>query len=209
MTAKDDERIAARETGETPAGHSPPTSSVAHQLTWDRDADYLDADDSLEAQGDDWRYTIYPVPGREGETVGYHVSGGDNDSNDEIGSLVLDGRRGELTLPEARAAAEANYASRYREAEQFLDEILDGSEDDDGVPLTRRNDHGNIMCRVDEAGVNEVEVVVTLRDYGDGYDAANRRVTVSLRTVLSYTYNGDREGLVDDVRRLIRLESPS
>lgn len=62
-----------------------------------------------------------------------------------------------------------------------------------------------MVCRVNLPDIDEVEVVVTLQDYGDGYDANSRRATVSLRTVLSYSYNGDREGLVDDLRRLIRL----
>ncbi|KQY07962.1 hypothetical protein ASD37_08290 [Mycobacterium sp. Root135] len=207
MTADGNEHVPAFEPGGAAVGESPASARNTHQLIWDRDAAHLDGDDFLEAQGDDWKYTIYPVCGHDGETIGYHVSGGDNDSRDDIGSTLLYGKRGELTLPKARAAAEANYVSRYREAEQFLDDLLDDWEDDDGDPLTRRNDSGRIVCRVDVAGIDEVEVVVTLHDYGDGFDATSRRATVSLRTVLAYSYNGDREGLIDDLGRLIRLES--
>lgn len=59
---------------------------------------------------------------------------------------------GELTLDIAKAAAAANYASRYCEAEQLLDGLLDDWDDDDG-PRTRRSDPGHFLCRVDEPGI--------------------------------------------------------
>lgn len=64
------------------------------------------------------------------------------------------------------------------------------------------------MCRVDEPGFEEVEVVATLGGC-DGYDVRGRSVTLSLRTILSYSYNGDPGGLLDEVRRLIRMETGS
>ncbi|MBU8817849.1 hypothetical protein KL864_18280 [Mycolicibacterium goodii] len=167
--------------------------------------DFLAEDDVLEAEGDDWKYTICPALGSDGAIIGYQVSGGDNDSSDHFGSVRFGGEKGERTLEEAKAAAAADYASRYCEAEQFLDDLLGHWVNDDGVQ-TRRNQEGRIVCPVGEPGIDEVEVVVTLQDYGDGYDAASRSVTVSLRTLLSFLHDGDSDGLVDDLRRLIRLE---
>lgn len=174
-------------------------------LIWDRDIDSIDAEAILEAQSDDWRYAIYPVVGPGGDIIGYHVTGGDNDESDDLGSVMIDGKRGELTLADARAAAEANYADRYGEAEQLLDDLL-GDWDDDGTS-TSRNDDGRIICRTNDPDVDGVQVVVTLQDYADAYDSATRRAFVCLRTVLSYSYNGDAGGLIDFVRQLIRLEA--
>lgn len=187
------------------AANAVPVTWHYSPLVWDRVADYLDEGDVLVAEGDDWRYTIDPVCGNDRAIIGYQVSGGDSESSSQIGAAQIGGKRGEPTLAKAKAAAEADYASRYCEAERFLDDLLDNWEGDDGEQ-THRNEQGRIMCRVDEPAVDEVEVVVTLRDDGDGYDTARRSVTVSLRTVLSFSYNGDADGLVDDLRRLIRLE---
>lgn len=173
-------------------------------LIWNRDVHSIDGDDSLEAQGEDWRYAIYPALGPDGNIIGYHVTGGDIDSSDDIGSVMIDGKRGELTLAEAKAAAEANYADRYREAERFLDDLLGDWDDDDGTSTCRSND-GRIICQADDPDVDGVEVVVTLQDYADAYDSATRRAFVCLRTVLSYSYNGDAGGLIDFVRQLVRL----
>jgi hypothetical protein len=185
--------------------HTGGDSEDAVLLFWERDVDSIDADDSLEAQGEDWRYVIHPAIGVDGDIIGYHLTGGDNDSSDDIGSVLIDGKRGELTLADAKAAAEANYRERYLEAQQFLDELLGDWEDDDGTRC-RRNAQGLIVCRVDEPDADEVEVAVTLRDYADCYDASTRCATVSLRTVLSFSFNGDRSGLVYEIRRLMRLE---
>lgn len=174
-------------------------------LIWERDIDSIDADAILEAQGEDWRYAIYPALGPDGDTVGYHVTGGDNDSGDDIGSVIIHGKKGELTLAEAKAAAEANYADRVREAEQLLDDLL-GDWDDDGTQ-TRRSDDGRIICLANDLDIDGVESVVTLQDYVDTYDSATRRATVCLRTVLSYSDSGDAGGLVDFVRQLIRLDT--
>ncbi|WP_131813705.1 hypothetical protein [Mycolicibacterium fortuitum] len=203
MTTEDDAARTDQQSGA--AANAVPVTWHYAPLVWGQDTDCLDEDVVWEAEGDDWRYTIDLVQGSDGAIIGYHVSGGDYESGDQIGSVQIDGKRGELTLDKAKAAADANYASRYCEAEQFLDELLDDWEDDDGV-RTHRNEQGRIVCPMNELGVDEVEVVVTLSDYGDGYDPASRSVTVSLRTVLSFSANGDPGGLVDDLRRLIRLE---
>ncbi|QRY53812.1 hypothetical protein [Mycolicibacterium septicum] len=203
MTTEDDE-VRVDQQSRAAASAVPVTGHYA-PLVWDGDTDGLDEGGVLEAEGDDWRYTIDPVQGSDGAIAGYHVSGRDCESGDQIGSVQIDGKRGELTLETAKAAADANYASRYCEAEQFLDELLDDWEDDDGV-RNHRNEQGGIVCPMNELDVDEVEVVVTLADYGDGYDPASRSVTVCLRTVLSFSANGDPGGLVDDLRRLIRLE---
>jgi hypothetical protein len=189
------------------AGDQPISPHYA-PLEWDRDTDYLDGDDCIEAQGDDWRYTISPVRGNNDEVIGFQVSGGDYETGDEFGSSLIGGRVGEPTLIKAKAAAAEDYASRYREAEQFLDDLLDDWDDDDDRPRTRRNDRGRIVCRVDEPGIEEVEVVATLRDY-DGYNPGGRSVALSLRAILRYSYNGDRDGLLDELRRLIRIETRS
>jgi hypothetical protein len=145
------------------------------------------------------------VRGNNDEIIGFQVSGGDYESGADFGSKLIGGRIGELTLVKAKAAAAEDYASRYREAEQFLDELLDNWDDDDR-PRTRRTDRGCLLCRVDEPSIEEVEVVATLRDC-DSYDVGGRSIALSLRTILSYSYNGDREGLLDELRRLIRRET--
>lgn len=165
-----------------------------------------DDDDEITAQSDDWRYTITAVRGDD-TIIGYHISGGDIESGDDFGSVQIDGHRGERTLEDAKAAAQADYAERYGEADQFLDDLLSYQEDDDGNPLAQRNGDGQLMLRIDEFGIQEVEVVATLRDYGDGYDVASRTVSVCLRTVLAYNYQGDGGGLVDQIRTLIQLET--
>lgn len=193
-----------RATAEEAQG-SAPTSPHYGPLEWGPDADYLDGDDGIAAEGEDWRYTIHPVRGMDDEVIGYRVSGGDCETGSEFGSALVGGSVGELTVVEAKMAAANDYASRYCEAEGFLDGLLDDWEDDDG-PLSRRNPQGRIVCRVDEPGLKEVEVVATLQDYGDEYDAADQRVTVSLRTILGYNHNGDRDALLDEVRGLIRRQ---
>lgn len=184
-----------------------PVSPHYAPLEWDGDAVDPDEDDGIVAQGADWRYAIHPVCGTDGVVIGYRVWGGDYESGEEFGSSLIGGEPGELTIVNAKAAASADYRSRYLEAEHFLDNLLDDWNDDDG-PRTRRNDQGRIVCRVDEPGITEVEVVATLRDY-DGYDASGRIVAVSLKTILSFTYNGDRNSLLDELRRLIRLDARS
>jgi len=199
-------RVAAvNESSESAVGDTPVSPYYA-PLEWDQDADYLDGDDGLAAESDDWRYAIHPVHGKNDETIGYRVSGGDSESGAEFGSSLIGGKVGELTLDRAKDAAAADYASRYCEAEHFLHGLLDDWDDDDG-PRTRRSDQGRIVCRVDESGVEEVEVVATLRDYGDHYDVGSRTVALSLRTILGYSDNGDREGLLDWLRSLIRREA--
>lgn len=205
MTAEGGEGASASEQAPAGVGQVPVSWHFA-PLVWVHDADYFDGDDALEAAGDDWQYKIHPVHESAGGIIGYQVSGGDYESSDQIGSAEVGGKRGELSLTGAKAAAEANYASRYCEAERFLDDLLDAWGDEYG-PRTYRNEQGRIVCRVDESGIDEVEVVVSLRDYADGYDAARRSASVSLRTVLSFSHHGDPGGLVDDLRRLIRLES--
>jgi len=194
--------VAAADEEHGRAARESPVSPHDAPLEWEPDTDYLDGDDGLAAEGDDWRYTIHPVHGTDDEVIGYRVSGGDYESGSEFGSALVGGKVGELTLVEAKAAAAKDYASRYCEAEGFLDGLLDDWEDDDG-PLTRQNDQGHLVCRVDLPGLEEVEVVATLRDY-DGYSSSGQRVSLSLRTILSYSYNGDPGGLLDQVRRLIR-----
>jgi hypothetical protein len=190
-------------TSERLAASNPPISPHYAPLEWDRDVDHLDGDDSIEARGDDWQYTISPVCGSDQEVIGFRVSGGDYETGDEFGSSLIGGRVGELTLAKAKAAADADYASRYREAEQFLDDLLDDWDDDDYRPRTRRNDSGRIVCRVDSPDVEEVEVVATLGD--SKYNVGGLSLALSLRTILSYTYSGDRDGLLDEMHRLIRI----
>ncbi|KGI66853.1 hypothetical protein EU78_04510 [Mycolicibacterium rufum] len=194
------------ESGDTAA--STPLSPHYAPLQWESDADNLDDEDALAAASEDWTYRIAPIRGKGDHIIGYRVSGGDYESGDEFGSALVGGEVGELTLDRAKAVADANYAARFREAEGFLDGLLADWDDDDG-PRTRRNEHGRLVCRIGESGLDEVEVVATLRDYGDGYDADGRSYSVCLRTLLSYSSNGDREGLVDEVRRLISLETRS
>ncbi|MCZ0727261.1 hypothetical protein [Mycolicibacterium iranicum] len=112
-----------------------------------------------------------------------------------------------MTLADAKAAAESNYKERRCEAEQFLDDLLGDWNDDDGT-WTRRDDDVRVICRAKDPNVDGIQVAITLRDYVDGYDAATRCATVSLRTVLSYSYNGDPGGLIDEIRRLIYFETP-
>lgn len=184
-----------------------PVSPYYTPLEWQPDTDNLDDDDALAAAGEDWMYRIAPVRGQHDDIIGYRVSGGDYESGDQFGSAQIGGEIGELTLEMAKAAANADYLSRYLEAEGFLDGLLDDwDDDDDEGPRTRRDAQGRIVCRVDEPGLDEVEVVATLRDYGDGYDAADRSVAVCVRTLLSYSYTGDRDALLDEIHRLIRFE---
>ncbi|WP_197379983.1 hypothetical protein [Mycolicibacterium mengxianglii] len=178
-----------------------PVSSNYAPLEWGEGDDV----DELSAWSDDWTYSITAVRRDDDTIIGYRISGGDVESGDDFGSSLIDGERGERTLEEAKAAAQADYSGRYREADQFLDDLL-GDWEDDGNPMTRRNDQGRIVCRVDEPGIDEVEVVSTLVDYGDGYDAKSRIVSVCLRTLLSFSHNGDSYGLVDDIHRIIRLQ---
>lgn len=113
------------ENGEQSDARESPVSPHYAALEWEPDTDYLDGDDGLAAEGDDWRYTIHPVHGADDEVIGYRVSGGDYESGSEFGSSLVGGKIGELTLVEAKAAAARDYASRYREAEGFLDGLLD------------------------------------------------------------------------------------
>lgn len=187
------------------AGPAPVSPHYA-PLQWEPDADNLDDDGALAAQSEDWTYRIVPVRGGDDDIIGYRVSGGDYESGDEFGSALVGGEIGEPTLEKAKLAADANYASRFREAEEFLDQLLGDWNDDEGQ-RTRRNERGRILYQVDEAGLDGVEVVATLRDYGDGYDADDRTVSVCLRTLLSHSYNGDRDALVNEIRRLIGLDT--
>lgn len=179
-----------------------PVSSNYAPLDWGEDDDI----DELSAWSDDWTYSITAVRRDDDAIIGYRISGGDIESGDDLGSLLIEGERGERTLEEAKASAQADYAGRYREADQFLDDLLGDWEDDDGNPMTRRTDQGRIVCRVNEPGIDEVEVVSTLVDYGDGYDAKSRIVSVCLRTLLSFSHHGDPGGLVDDIHRIVRLQ---
>lgn len=182
-----------------------PSSPCYTPLEWEADGDYLDGDDGIAAQGDDWRYNIHPVHDDDGTTVGYRVSGGDFESGTtDFGTALVKGKIGELSIDKAKAVAEADYRTRHLEVEQFLTTLLDAYEDDDGV-RTRRTDAGQFLCRVDESGVDEVEVAATLSDW-DGYDPGSRTAILSLRTILIYYNNGDREALLDEVRRLVRLK---
>lgn len=178
-----------------------PVSPHYGQLRWHIDEWNSDDEDAIVAETDDWSYHVWAVRGDDETVIGYRVDGGDNESGDEFGSLVIEGQAAEAALDEAKTAAQANYAFRYREAEGFLDELLDDFVDDSG-PRTHRNEQGRIICRVDDLSVDEVEVVATLRDYFDDYDPPARRVTVCLRTVLSC--GGDRSLLLEVVTDLVR-----
>lgn len=191
-----------------PSAVPTPVSPHYAPLQWEPDTDNLDDHGALAAASEDWTYRIAPVRGNSDDIIGYRVSGGDYESGDEFGSALVGREIGELTLDKAKAVADVDYASRFREAEGFLDGLLADWDDDDG-PRTRRNEQGRLVCRIGEPGLNEVEVVATLRDYGDGYDADGLSVSVCLRTLLSYSSNGDCEALVDEVRRLISLETRS
>jgi hypothetical protein len=181
-----------------------PGIPVLRGSRWNEDPNNFDNDDAIAAEGHDWTYHICPVRGENDEVIGYQVAGGDFESGDHhFGSSLVDGEPGELTLQKAKASAQANYASRYLEADKFLDGLLGDWEDDDGL-RTRWNELGRIMCRVDELEIGEVEVVATLQDYGDGYNAGNCRVTVCLRTILSW--ESDPGGLLDELHQIIRRE---
>lgn len=109
-----------------PAAGRPADAPVAANyspLQWDADRDSLEEDEALTAQGDDWRYEISPICGDFGEVLGYRVSGGDIDSGDQFGSSLINGEIGELTVAQAKAFAEANYADRYLEAEGLLGRV--------------------------------------------------------------------------------------
>ncbi|WP_158019429.1 hypothetical protein [Mycolicibacter sinensis] len=149
----------------------------------------------MEAKGDDWTYRICPVRGNGDHILGYLVSGSDYESGAEFGSSLIDGEPGELTLQGAKALAETDYADRYREAEGFLAGALEHWDGDNG-PRYRRNEHGNILFQTDEP-VDEVEVVATLKDFFDDYDPDAGRVTVCLRTILSWN-----DGCVDVLEEL-------
>lgn len=182
-----------------------PSSPCYAPLEWESDSEYLDGDDGLAAQGDDWRYTIHPVLDDEGATIGYRVSGGDFESGTtDFGAALVAGEIGELSIAKAKAVAEADYRTRHLEVEQFLTTLLDGYEDDDGI-RTRRTEAGQLSCRVNESGVDEVEVAATLSDWDD-YDPGSRTAILSLRTILVSYNNGDRDALLDEIRRLIRLK---
>lgn len=185
------------------ASGAAPVSPNYAPLQWEPDADNLDDDGALAAKSEDWTYRIVPVRGNDNEIIGYRVSGGDYESGDQFGTALIGGEIGELTLDKAKVAADANYAARYREAEEFLGSVFGDWDGDDG-PRTWRNERGRIVCRIDEPGLDDVEIVATLRDYGDAYDAKHRRFSVCVRTLLSYSYSGDRDALVDEMRRLIR-----
>lgn len=190
----------------TEAAQAAPVSPHYRQLQWvadDRDTD----DDGLIAEGDDWTYSIGPVRQGADEVIGYRVSGGNNESGTtKFGSSLVGGMPGELTLEKAKAVAQQDYSSRYLEADRFLDGLLCDLADDDG-PRTRRNDRGRIMCRIDDPGIDEVEVVSTLEDYGDGYDAVNRRVTICLRTLM--ICNSDPGVLLEVVDHILRRQARS
>lgn len=186
-----------------PDNNEMPVSPCYSPLEWDDDTSNLDVGDAIAAQSDDWQYNIWPVTGEGDEIIGYRVSGGDYESGSDLGSSLIDGAPGELTLDAAKSTAQAHYASRYCEAEEFLNGLLDGLEDDDG-PLTRHNEQGRSMCRVDPPGIDEVEVVATLRDEHDDYDVHDRQVTVCLRTLLSC--NGDGAQLLEVIDFIIRRE---
>jgi hypothetical protein len=179
-------------------GNETPVSPHYSPLEWHEDSSNLDDEEAIAAESDDWVYHIWPVRAGDGAVIGYRVSGGDYESGDDFGSSLIDGKPGERTLQKAKAAAQANYASRYREADEFLDALLGHLEDEDG-PRTRRNGQGRIMCRVDEPGIDEVEVVASLRDGFDDYDA------VCVRTLLACGGDGSLllEAVCDMIRRKV------
>lgn len=156
-------------------------------LQWDNDARSLMQGEVITAQSDDWTYEVSPICGDDDEVIGYRVTGGDFESGDRFGSSLIRGEIGEFTLSDAKAAAEANYAARYREAEDLL------------ADLCERDEYGRLVCQLDETGVEKVGVVATLRDWGDRYNA-DGTVTICLRTIL--TCSGDPSVLRDEVRRI-------
>lgn len=176
-----------------------PTSPHYQPLVWSGDESDMD-ELEIEAHSDDWIYQIWSVNGENGELLGYQIRGGDVDESDNIGSLNIDGERGERTLEDAKAAAQANYAGRYCEAERLLFDAVSGYQDDDGHPLTRRDAAGRIFCRVELMG-GEVEIAATLSDYADSFDVTGRCWIVCLRSILVYLNGGDwLEGMHDDMR---------
>jgi hypothetical protein len=88
-----------------------------------------------------------------------------------------------------------------------LFDVVGGYEADNGNPLSRRDAQGRIFCRVGELG-GEIEIVATLVDCGDFFDAAAHRWAVCTRSVLAYLYSGDwLEGMHQDMRRAGVLDS--
>jgi len=174
-----------------------PVSPFYEPLKWSSD-ELIDQDDRIEAEGDDWTYEIWTVTDDDGE-IRYQIRGGDMEESEDIGWRD--------TLRGAKAAAQANYAARYLEVEKMLFDVVSSYEDDYGNPLTRRDEQGRLFCRVEKLG-GEIEIVATLVDYGDSFDAAAHRWTVCLRSVLAYQYSGDwLEGLHEDMRRAGVLDS--
>lgn len=171
-------------------------------LDWEWDEECPDCagdDDALAAQAsdDDWTYRICPIrDGGGGEIVGYRVSGGDGEVGDVLGWSQDSGKLIELTLANAKAAAEASYAERSREVDGFLDRFLDNGQDD-GLHIWR-DAAGAVLCRIGEPDADEVQIDVTLQDYGDcgGYGS----VRLCFRTISGCF---DRRSLVDEVRRLV------
>jgi len=178
---------------------SQPASPHYQPLIWTGDEtgeEHLE----IEAHGDDWTYTIRSVTDGD-EIIGYEIRGGDMEESDTIGSLNIDGERGERTLQDAKAAAQANYADRYLEAEDCLFRIVSGYEDDEGRPLARRGAQGRLFCRVEKLG-GEIEIAATLVDDGDFFDATAQHWAVCPRSINHYSYSGDwLEGIYDDARR--------
>ncbi|MBX9918561.1 MAG: hypothetical protein K2Y33_01830 [Mycolicibacterium frederiksbergense] len=160
-----------------------PVSPHYSPLEWLNDEWNMDYEDAIAATGDDWTYQIWPVHSDSGSVMGYRVHGGDPESGCDLGSALIDGERGEVNLEDAKATAQTDYASRYCEAEDFLNRVLGVASDDDG-PLAHYNEQGRIVCRVDVPGMDEVEVVATLKDEFDDFDPDNRTVTVCLRTLM-------------------------
>lgn len=101
-----------------------PMAANYRPLEWSSDQNSLDAEQCLVAHGDDWTYRISPILGWDDEVIGYRIAGGDIESGEEgLGSSLIGGEPGELSLAKARAVAETNYAARYREAEVSLASI--------------------------------------------------------------------------------------
>jgi hypothetical protein len=93
-----------RPSPQKPAVTAEPVSPYYEPLEWSREG-LIDQDDIIEAQGDDWQYEIWSITGSDGEILGYEIRGGDMEESGDIGSLDIDGRPGERTLQDAKAAA--------------------------------------------------------------------------------------------------------
>ena len=158
---------------------------------WESQWGYDNDEDVVIAAEVDFRtYYICPVRDDDGEILGYRIAFGDVESGyDWIGEVAIDGEPGERSLEDAKAIADAHCESWLREVvdyqstlEHDLFIVVSGWKDREGNPRIRR-DERRIFYRSDDPGVGEIEIVATVDEFDDGFDAPTRRWIVSGSTL--------------------------